>query len=83
MLRYVNYDPVKHAGQAVYTIRAGEAEDGVIPVNVSEVTAPAELAAAKLDPTFYVVTEDWFPEDGWRDVEDAARGFRPMPDAAA
>jgi hypothetical protein len=83
MLRYVNYDPAQHAGQAVYQVAGFSLPDGGWDVNVRAVTDPAELAAAKLDPTFYVVTEDWFPEDGWRDVEDAARGFRPMPDAAA
>lgn len=57
--------------------------DGGWDVDVRQVTDAAELAAAKLDPTFYVVTEAWFPAPGWRDVQDIERGLRPMPDAAA
>ena len=69
MLRYVNYEPAKHAGQAVYTIRAGELSEGVIPVNVREVTTKAELVAAQQDPFGYVVLADVAVES--REVNDA------------
>ena len=58
MLSYVDYEPGRHGKQSVFSIESGEPVAGLVPLTIRPVTDQAELAAARLDPTMYVVLEE-------------------------
>lgn len=52
---YADYDPKRHDGKQLYAIESGQKARSTV---LRPVTDPAEIAAARLTPYFYVVDDD-------------------------